>query len=78
MLNIFVIIFVNTILISIIVSETAKKTIMLASYQFNTSQTAQEKSQASFPNLHLLEGGEFYPEQFSPVIIKEWMEVQGY
>lgn len=49
---------------------------MLASYTFNSTYkpTAQEWQQ--FPSLRLLEGGQFMPNQFSPVLVWEYQQIR--
>lgn len=49
---------------------------MLAHYSFNTRPQATQNSRLRFPNLRLFEGGDFFPEQFSPVLIKEAGELR--
>ena len=44
---------------------------MLAAYTFNTQYQQATTQDPQLPNLRLLEGGKFVPDQFSPVLIHE-------
>ncbi len=49
---------------------------MLASYSFNTSYQPNSESNTMLPSLRLLEGGKFYHDQFSPVLVQEYSQVR--
>ncbi len=44
---------------------------MLASYTFNTQYQPNQTPNSGLPNLRLLEGGKFHPDEFSPILIHE-------
>ena len=49
---------------------------MLAAYTFNSHYRPHDSQHACMPSLRLLEGGKFYPKQFSPILLKEYNEVR--
>lgn len=48
---------------------------MLAAYTFNTQYQQATTQDPHLPNLRLLEGGKFFPDQFSPVLIHAYDRV---
>ena len=51
-------------------------TTMLASYSFNSDYHPGQQGDAQLPSLRLLEGGKFSPQQFSPVLVKEYGQIR--
>ena len=49
---------------------------MLASYSFNSDYHPTVNGDTQLPSLRLLEGGKFFPQQFSPVLVKEYGQIR--
>ena len=49
---------------------------MLASYTFNSTYKPSAQEWQQFPSLRLLEGGQFLPNQYSPVLVWEYQQIR--
>ncbi|MCI4669427.1 MAG: SOS response-associated peptidase [Bacteroidia bacterium] len=49
---------------------------MLASYTFNSTYKPSSQDWNHFPSLRLLEGGQFAPDQYSPVLVWEYQQIR--
>lgn len=49
---------------------------MLASYAFNTYYKPENDGSSIMPSLRLLEGGKFFPTQYSPVLVQEYGQIR--
>lgn len=49
---------------------------MLASYTFNSTYKPSAQDWGQFPSLRLLEGGQFVPNQYSPVLVWEYQQIR--
>ena len=49
---------------------------MLTTYTFNSQYTPDHLSEMRMPGLRLLEGGKFQPNQFTPVLVREYEQLR--
>ncbi|MEM7658446.1 MAG: SOS response-associated peptidase family protein [Bacteroidota bacterium] len=49
---------------------------MLSTYTFNSQYTPTNPAESQLPGLRLLEGGKFEPDQYAPVIVREYGQLR--